>query len=63
MQFLHNATQPPISRGSNARTEVINEPSSPETLNAVHLPEEYSGEVGARARVCVTSVSMQMKHA
>lgn len=62
MQFLHNATQPPISRGSNARTEVINEPSSPETLNAVHLP----GGVlwgGWRARVCVTSVSMQMKHA
>lgn len=51
MQFLHNATQPPLSRGSKARTEVINEPSSPETLNAVHLPEGYSGEVGARACV------------
>lgn len=45
-QLLHNATQAPLSGGSKAGSEMINEPCSSETLNAVHLAEKHFWEVG-----------------
>jgi hypothetical protein len=61
MQLLQNATQPPLSRESQVRTEVINEACNSGIL--LYILQRSTVLQGDRPICVCTSICMQEKHA